>query len=69
MIYFILRIIYIILNVKIINIITSLISLFLGIVFLVIALKSYFLDKNKKESIRPFAISVALILINIIDRF
>jgi predicted tellurium resistance membrane protein TerC len=65
--YFILRFVYEVIHVKVINTTTSVISLVAGIVLFVIGLKLFFHDKNKKDSIQPIVISTILILINVID--
>jgi heme O synthase-like polyprenyltransferase len=66
-IYFILRVVYEVSHIKIINLISSIFSLIVGIAFLIIALRLFFHNKNKKESIKPFAISIILIFANVID--
>ncbi|MBZ9633359.1 hypothetical protein [Clostridium sp. FP1] len=64
--YFILRIIYEISYIKIINQITVLLSIIAGIAMLIISGIIFFYDKKKKESIQPFLISIILIFISII---
>ncbi|MBP1864214.1 heme O synthase-like polyprenyltransferase [Clostridium tetanomorphum] len=65
-IYFISRIIYEISHIKIINQITVIISIFVGITMFIISLISFFYEKKKKEAIEPFIISIILIFADII---
>jgi hypothetical protein len=65
--YFILRFVYEVTHINIINITTSVISLVVGIVLFVIGLKLFFDNKNKKDCIQPLVVSTILIIINVID--
>lgn len=67
--YFILRFIYEVSHIMIINIVSSTISLVAGIVLFIIGLMSFFHDKSKKEFIQPLVISTILIVINVVDYF
>lgn len=65
-IYLALRIIYEISNIKIINQIAVILSIIVGITILIISLILFFYGKEKKEAIKPFAISIILIFVNFI---
>jgi len=66
LVYFILRIIYEISHIKIINQITIILSIIVAIMALFISLILFFYEKKRKESIKPFIISIVLILVNFI---
>jgi heme O synthase-like polyprenyltransferase len=68
-IYFLLRIIYEVSKIKVISIVTSILSLVVGIALFITALIIFFHNQNKKESIKLFVISIILILVNAIEYF